>query len=83
MMGIYPDCPGTDYYQFTSPVFDEITIKLDSTYYTGKKFIISTDSASPKSVVIESMELNNQPLVKPMLQHIDIIKGGRLKLMLR
>ncbi len=83
MMGIYPDCAGTDYYQITSPVFDEITIHLDTDYYSGEEFSILTQHKTPGSVVIDSMILNNQPLQKPMLYHSDIVKGGTLKLMLK
>lgn len=36
MMGFYPDCPGSPYYTFTLPRFDEVKISLDPEFW-GKK----------------------------------------------
>lgn len=83
MMGIYPDCPGTDYYQITSPVFDEITIQLDTAFYSGEHFNIIVKQKKPDSVVIGNMELNQRKLEKPMLHHSDITKGGTLKFIMK
>jgi predicted alpha-1,2-mannosidase len=36
MMGLYPDCPGSNIYQTTLPVFDEVIITLNNQFYKNK-----------------------------------------------
>ncbi len=82
MMGIYPDCPGALDYQISSPAFDRITIHLNDTYYKGHKFVIETKNNSKDNKYIQSMQLNGSAYDKYTINHNDIIKGGKLEIVL-
>ena len=41
MMGLYPDCPGSPYYAMTTPVFDKVTLHLDTRYYPDGDIVIT------------------------------------------
>lgn len=43
MMGLYPDTPGEPVYALTEPVFDRITIHLDTAYYPIDKIVIKKE----------------------------------------
>ncbi|HRN45759.1 MAG TPA: glycoside hydrolase family 92 protein, partial [Flavobacterium sp.] len=40
MMGFYPIAPGEPKYTITKPLFDKITIQLDSKYYKKTELVI-------------------------------------------
>jgi predicted alpha-1,2-mannosidase len=63
-----------------SPVFDKITIHLDSAYYKGKSFVIEVKNNAPENRYIQSATLNGKPLTKYWLYHDEITKGGKLVL---
>jgi len=69
-------------YEMTSPVFDEITIHLDPTYYEGKTFVIRTDNNSAENCYIQRAQLNGQPLNRCWFRHADFARGGLLELWL-
>lgn len=69
-------------YDITSPVFDEITIKLDPIYYPGEKFIIKTHNNSSENCYIQKAALNGQPLNQFWFKHSDFAAGGVLELWL-
>jgi len=75
-MGFYPVCPGQDFYVMGSPVFDKITINLES----GNTFEIIAKNNSENNIYIQSAKLNSKPLSTSYLYHKDIMKGGRLSL---
>jgi predicted alpha-1,2-mannosidase len=74
--GIHPLCPGDERYEITSPVFDEITFRLES----GKTFIIKAINNSPENVYIQRAELNGKPYEQTNLKYRDIVQGGELTL---
>ncbi|HMQ45359.1 MAG TPA: glycoside hydrolase family 92 protein, partial [Mariniflexile sp.] len=55
MMGFYPIAPGEPTYTFTKPLFDKITIQLDSKYYQNKELVIEKKHAEGN---IESILIN-------------------------
>ncbi|HBE42709.1 MAG TPA: glycoside hydrolase [Bacteroidales bacterium] len=69
-------------YDITSPVFDEVTISLDKSYYEGGKFVIRTYDNSEKNCYIQRASLNGKPLNQFWISHSDFIKGGLLELWL-
>ena len=73
-MGIYAVTPGMDYYVLGSPLFDKVTINLES----GKKFEIVAKSNSEKNKYIQSASLNDKPYTKSYLKHSEIMNGGKL-----
>ena len=69
-------------YDITSPVFDEITIHLDPSYYPGKKFTIKAYNNSFDNCYIQKAELNKQALNEFWFRHSDFASGGILELWL-
>ena len=60
-MGFYPANPADGTYMIGSPVFDKVTIKLDSKYYHGGSFNVLTKKDSHENVYIQSATLNGHP----------------------
>jgi predicted alpha-1,2-mannosidase len=77
-MGIYQVCPGDPVYQLTSPIFDLVTIHLDSKIYSGKSFTIKANKLNKENFYINSATLNGKPLNRSWLSHEEIVKGGEL-----
>lgn len=65
-------------YEITTPVFDRITIQLDSTYFCGREFVIETIKNSKDNLYIQKASLNGAPLEGPWILHQDVVNGGRL-----
>lgn len=94
-LGLFSVNGGSDInpcYEITAPVFDEITIKLDSRYYPGKEFKITTkhqNAADSNSVVdtgkdcyIQSAVLNGRKHDTFRLPHSTFAGGGELQILL-
>lgn len=67
-------------YDITSPVFDEVTIKLDRNYYNGKTFVIKTYNNSAKNCYIQKAKLNGKEYGSFQLPHALYAEGGVLEL---
>lgn len=78
MMGIYPPCPSKAEYTFTTPVFDRVTIALDSNYYTRKELVIEAVNRTPENIYIEKIELDGKPLRSYFISHKALTDAGRL-----
>ncbi|MDR3339143.1 MAG: GH92 family glycosyl hydrolase [Candidatus Symbiothrix sp.] len=76
--GIHPVCPGETRFELTTPVFSEIRFNLDN----GKTFVISAKNNSKENVYIQSAKLNEKSYDKCHLDYQDIMKGGKLELVL-
>ena len=84
-MGLFSLDGGSAYnpmYDITSPVFNEITIRLDSRYYKGNEFKIKVHDNSPENCYIQKAELNGTDWIYAQLDHVDFAKGGTLNLWL-
>ena len=79
-VGLHPLCPGDPRTEITSPVFEEITIRTDPGYASGKDFVIKAVNNSPENIYIQSATLNGAPLETPGLDFKDIAAGGTLVL---
>ena len=75
-MGFYPVTPGVDQYSIGSPLFDRITISLDS----GEKFVILAKGNGPGRPYISSATLNGKELTANYFLHGDVAGGGELVL---
>jgi predicted alpha-1,2-mannosidase len=75
-------CDADPIYEITSPMFDEITIKLDPRYYAGKEFKIKTYNNSSKNMYIQKAKLNGEVLENCWFYQKDFAKGGLLELWL-
>jgi predicted alpha-1,2-mannosidase len=69
-------------YDITSPIFDKVTIELDSRYYKGKTFVIETENNSKENMYIQQAFLNDNPLNTFWFRHKHFAEGGTLKLIL-
>ena len=78
MMGIYPVTPGLPVYNIGSPMFPSAKIHLSN----GKTFEIEAQGASDVNKYIQSATLNGRQWNKPWLTHDDLMKGGRLVLVM-
>lgn len=67
-------------YDITSPVFDEITIKLDTDYYSGKVFKVVVHNNSEKNCYIQRAVFNGKEYETYQLLHQDLVRGGMLEL---
>jgi predicted alpha-1,2-mannosidase len=77
-MGLYQVCPGDPVYQISSPIFEEVKIKLDEKFYKGKEFAIIASKLSKENYYIQSAMLNGKPLNRSWISHDEITKGGKL-----
>jgi predicted alpha-1,2-mannosidase len=77
-MGFYPVAPGQNIFVIGTPLFAEITLKLDD-YFDGNEFTIKADNISSDNIYIQSATLNGNPYTKTWITHADIIHGGTLK----
>ncbi len=75
-MGFYSFCPGDPTYSLGRPLFDEVTIKVDS----GKTFTVRARNNGPKRMYIQSARLNGTPLSQPFFTHEQLVQGGVLEL---
>ncbi len=84
-MGLFETNGGASvnpFYEIGSPLFKKITIHLDSAYYSGKTFVIEARHASDKNCYIQSARLNGEKLTKPWFYHSELVKGGKLTLIM-
>lgn len=76
MMGFYPVTPGVPAYTLGSPVFDDVSIKIEN----GKTFRISAANNSRENKYIQSIKLNGKTLDRLWFQHKELLDGGHLEL---
>ena len=67
-------------YDITSPVFDEVTISLDTDYYKGKTFKIKTYNNSTANCYIQRARLNGKEYNSFRIPHAVFSDGGLLEL---
>ena len=75
-MGLYPLVIGEPYYEITRPLFEEITLRLDS----GKAFLIKNRAMGNPDGKIQKALLNGKEITDFRITHQDIYKGGLLEI---
>ncbi|MCF6222118.1 MAG: GH92 family glycosyl hydrolase [Flavobacteriaceae bacterium] len=73
-MGIYPVTPGSPIYNIGSPMFNEVTLKLEK----NKIFVIKAINNSDSNKYIQSATLNGENFSRTWISHNEIVKGGIL-----
>ena len=81
-IGFHPVSPVDGIFIIGSPLFDEVTIRLDPHYYTGHSFTVKTLNNSARNVYVQSATLNGQPLSRAWLRQAEIAAGGTLELVM-
>jgi len=69
-------------FDLTAPLFDKVTIQLDSDYHPGGEFTIVTKNNAPENIYIQSATLNGEEWNSYQLPHELFVKGGTLVLVL-
>jgi predicted alpha-1,2-mannosidase len=82
LFSVQGTCAQNPSYEITSPVFSEITIKLDPAYYKGKEFKIKTYNNSKENCYIRKTLLNGKEYNKYRIQHTEFGAGGMLEIWL-
>jgi len=82
MMGFYPITPGNPVYTLSAPVFDRVTIHLDTKYFDNDRIVIETVNNNPENIYIQRMELGGRNLRHYTITHQDLIEKGHLKIFL-
>lgn len=75
MIGFYPVVPADLNYAVTSPVFDKITIQLDSNFYSNEKFVIEKKKSAKSGNYIKNIKIDGKSIKGNFLNHNDIIKA--------
>ena len=76
MMGFFPVTPGVPVYSIGSPVFENISVKLDN----GKTFTLVAKGNSSDNKYVQSAKLNGKVLNKSWFTHDELLAGGTLEL---
>lgn len=69
-------------YDLTSPIFDEITIKLNPDYCPGESFRIKVYDNSEENCYIQKTALNGKEFDWFQIAHKDLVSGGLLEIWL-
>lgn len=72
--GFYPVTPGSPVYAIGTPLFPEMTFRLEN----GRSFIVKANNVSTRNFYIQSAKLNGRPLGKTFITHSDLMAGGEL-----
>lgn len=78
-MGFYPLNPVSGEYQICSPLFDRVSLQLEN----GKSFEIVCKKETRDAFYIKEVSLNGKPYSKNYIHHSDIMKGGKLEMVLK
>jgi predicted alpha-1,2-mannosidase len=71
-MGFYSVTPGLPYYTLGTPLFEEVSLRLEN----GNRFTVKAKGRTPANAYIQSATLNGKPYKKAYLRHADIMAGG-------
>ena len=75
MMGFYPVVPADMSYAVTSPVFDKITIQLDTNFFQNEKLIIEKRKSSKPGNFIKNIQVDGVKVKGNFLNHNDLVKA--------
>ncbi|MEQ1923754.1 MAG: GH92 family glycosyl hydrolase, partial [Pyrinomonadaceae bacterium] len=73
--GFYPVAPGDGVYAFGTPLFPEMTYRLEN----GKTFTVKAKNVSSANKYILNAKLNGAPYKKAFITHEDLMRGGVLE----
>ena len=70
------------YYDITSPIFEEVRIKLDPAYASGREFVIKAHDTSRDNCYIQRARLDGEEWPWSRFSHDRFSRGGTLELWL-
>ncbi|RUA09577.1 MAG: glycoside hydrolase family 92 protein, partial [Flavobacteriia bacterium] len=65
-------------FQFGSPLFDKIIIRLDQKYYKGKQLVLEVKNQSQENPYIQSVSWNGKPVKNSWIYRDLLMQGGTL-----
>ncbi len=65
--------------QFGSPMFDKITITLNTDYYEGNQLVIETVNQTPGNRYVQSVSFNGKTIDNCWIYRDELMKGGTLQ----
>lgn len=74
-MGIYPLLVGDEWYELTSPIFDQVTLTIPG----GKKLTIRTRGRKDCKAPIRRILFNKKPVHDFRISHRQLVEGGVLQ----
>ena len=77
-MGLYQVEPAGGMYIIGTPLFSQMTLRLAQ----GRTFTISAKNNSPENIYVQQALLNGKPYTRSYIMYEDIIRGGRLELLM-
>lgn len=77
-MGLHPECPCSNIFILTSPLFSNVTIHLNPSFAKGTSFNIIARNNSTENIYIQSAMLNGHTLHRAWLWDHEITDGGTL-----
>lgn len=77
-IGLYPVSPVSGQYAISSPIFDEVTLRLEN----GKVFRIVSQKETAASAYISSISLNNKTHAGYQVDYASLMKGGTMEIRL-
>lgn len=73
-LGFYPVLPGSDEYQFGSPIVKSAKINLEN----GKTLVIKTEKQSEENIYVSKILVNGKEVKNHILKHSDFANGGEI-----
>ena len=80
--GLHPVCPGDGWMEITSPLFEKVTLHLDSDYHSGESFVVKATNLSDENIYIQQAFLNGEAYQPCRLPVEAITRGGTLELVM-
>lgn len=75
MIGLYPDNATDPSYTFTSPVFDNVKLNLDSNYYPNGKLDIKVVRPTSSAQLIDKIEIDGKRHRGFRISHDELVKA--------
>jgi len=74
-LGFYPLCPGSGIYALSCPIFKEVKVNLNKTYYSGGNLSLKTINNSSQNVYVQSQLLDGASSHEHFIRHNDLVYG--------
>ncbi|HXY39409.1 MAG TPA: GH92 family glycosyl hydrolase, partial [Vicinamibacteria bacterium] len=77
-LGLYPVTPGSTEYRLGTPLFDRVTVTLDTRFYEGRTLVIEAGNNSPENLYVQWVLWNGHRLDRATIDHRQLTAGGTL-----
>jgi predicted alpha-1,2-mannosidase len=77
-LGFYPVCPGNPSYQVGSPLFQQVDVKMNQSFYPGRWLVLKTVNNSPEHPYVRSILVNGISYQNKFIRHESLVSGKTL-----